>query len=65
MDTFFVTDVDRTPLAVAYMGTLRKDSEQVFNSIQKRLQATEGKAHRKPGPIHCRTVCAQVRNPST
>lgn len=51
MDTFFVTDVDRTPLAVAYMGTLRKDSEQVFNSIQKRLQATEGKAHpSKAGP---------------
>jgi hypothetical protein len=43
MDTFFVTDVDRTPLAVAYMGTLRKGSEQVFDSIQKRLQATEGK----------------------
>lgn len=43
MDTFFVTDVDRTPLAVAYMGTLRKDSEAVFNAVTKRLEATEGK----------------------
>ena len=42
MDTFFVTDVDKTPLAVAYMGTLRKPSEEVFKDVEKRLQALEG-----------------------
>lgn len=42
MDTFFVTDVDKTPLAVAYMGTLRKSSEEVFKDVEKRLQASEG-----------------------
>lgn len=41
-DTFFVTDVDKTPLAVAYMGTLRKSSEEVFRDVEKRLQASEG-----------------------
>lgn len=42
MDTFFVTDVDKTPLAVAYMGTLRKPSEEVFKDVEKRLQELEG-----------------------
>ncbi len=42
MDTFFVTDVDKTPLAVAYMGTLRKPSEEVFKDVERRLQALEG-----------------------
>lgn len=42
MDTFFVTDVDKTPLAVAYMGTLRKSSEEVFKDVEKRLQAIDG-----------------------
>jgi len=42
METFFVTDVDKTPLAVAYMGTLRKPSEEVFKDVEKRLQALEG-----------------------
>jgi hypothetical protein len=42
MDTFFVTDVDKTPLAVAYMGTLRKSSEEVFKDVEKRLQGMEG-----------------------
>lgn len=42
MDTFFVTDVDKTPLAVAYMGTLRKSSEEVFKDVEKRLQGIEG-----------------------
>lgn len=42
MDTFFVTDVDKTPLAVAYMGTLRKPSEEVFKDVERRLQDLEG-----------------------
>lgn len=42
MDTFFVTDVDKTPLAVAYMGTLRKSSEEVFKDVEKRLSGIEG-----------------------
>jgi hypothetical protein len=42
MDTFFVTDVDKTPLAVAYMGTLRKSSEEVFRDVEKRLQGMDG-----------------------
>ena len=42
MENFFVTDVDKNPLAVAYMGTLRKSSEEVFKDVEKRLQSIEG-----------------------
>jgi hypothetical protein len=44
MDTFYVTDVDKTPIAVAYMGRLRKDPEQAFRAIEKKLQAIEGQS---------------------
>jgi hypothetical protein len=42
MDSFYVTDVDKTPLAVAYMGRLRKGSAEAFKDADKRLQAIEG-----------------------
>ncbi|KAG5191960.1 hypothetical protein JKP88DRAFT_7497 [Tribonema minus] len=43
MDTFYVTQTERSPLAVLFRGNLRKqDSEAVFAKVQERLQAQPG-----------------------
>jgi len=42
MDTFFVTDVDKTPIAVAFMGRFRQGSDEAFAAVDAKLQSVPG-----------------------